>query len=171
MQLFTAYRKDQHNHIPQTSFLLLSTFLSLITVSSFFLRSQCLENLLLPARALFKKMNFPLSVEKKICFFNVSVFAAFPPPSSAFASPAFIPFYSHPPIVSPLENRGHCTNDYSDPSRHGNACCVTAAGMHQAQQRRPISKLSEQALPLCGSVSPTFVPSSMFFWVSPANWG
>lgn len=45
-------------------------------------------------------------------------------PSSALL--ALLSFQPPPPqllhpSVFPLENRGHCTNDYSDPGRHGNA--------------------------------------------------
>lgn len=69
-----------------------------------------------------------------------------PPPSPALLLLALLSFQlPHPsqvfqPSIYPLENRGHCTNDYSDPGRHGNAA-VTGDRHASSAAKMVISKL------------------------------
>lgn len=102
-----------------------STFLNLCSPCSFFLRQFCslCESIKTFSHCCQEKENlFSFS----FLFLSGSLLLC----SAAPLPPLLCWLYFHfsllpPPLlhpsVFPLENRGHCTNDYSDPGRHGNA--------------------------------------------------
>lgn len=93
------------------------------------------------------KWSFCATSKKKICFFFLRLgpccFALrlhTPPSLYLLSFQSSTPSLLFQPSIYPLENRGHCTNDYSDPGCCGNAA-ITDDRRASSTAKMVISKL------------------------------